>query len=100
MRAFFLKGQAADYSLPVSPYITGAQIADRQVAMANKLCTVATDIGGFSVWNLLRVILQVPRILRWFRVFFKFMHPCWAADYPLPVSPYITGAQIAGRHGE
>jgi len=37
----------------------------RQVAMAVKFCTVAADICGDSMWNLLHVTLLASRILRW-----------------------------------
>jgi hypothetical protein len=35
-----------------------------QVAVATKFCTVTRNICGRSVWNLLRVTLLAPRILR------------------------------------
>ena len=33
---------------------------------ATKFCTVEPDVCGSSVWNLLHVTLQAPRIFRWF----------------------------------
>jgi hypothetical protein len=34
-----------------------------QIAQTTKLCTVASNICGSPVWNLLHVTLLVPRIL-------------------------------------
>ena len=36
-----------------------------QVVLASKFCTVAPNICGTSVWNLLHVTFLAPRILRW-----------------------------------
>jgi hypothetical protein len=47
----------------------------RQVALATKFCTVATDICLSSIRNLLRVTILVPRNLRWFLDFWKICDP-------------------------
>jgi len=39
--------------------------AGRQVAVATKFCTVAPNICGSSVYNLLYVAFLTPNILRW-----------------------------------
>jgi hypothetical protein len=46
-----------------------------QVAVANKFCTLAPDVGGFSVRNLLHVSLLALRILRWLLEFWKIYAP-------------------------
>jgi hypothetical protein len=43
----------------------------RQVSVANNFCTVAPNICGPSVWNVLHVTLLTPRILRWLLGFWK-----------------------------
>lgn len=35
------------------------------VTQATKFCTVAPNVFGFSVFDLIQVTLQAPRILRW-----------------------------------
>ena len=42
----------------------------------NKLFTVASNACGSSVWNLLRVTLLAPRILRWFLDFWNICGFC------------------------
>jgi hypothetical protein len=42
-----------------------------QVMQATKFCTVVPNICGSWVWNLIHVILMVPRVLRWFLDFWK-----------------------------
>jgi hypothetical protein len=36
-----------------------------QVAVATKLCTVAPNVCGFSIWNMLYVTFMAPRIFKW-----------------------------------
>jgi len=43
----------------------------RQVARATKFCTVALNVCGPSVWNLLRVHLLAPTFLSWLLDFLK-----------------------------
>ena len=43
-------------------YIRGAQRAGEVIA---PLFTVAPNMCGYSVWNMLRVTILAPRILRW-----------------------------------
>jgi hypothetical protein len=45
------------------------------VAWLTKFCTVASNICGSSVWNLLLVTLLASRILGWLLDFQKFVHP-------------------------
>ena len=47
----------------------------RQVAMATKFCTVAPNICGSSVRDLLQVSLVVPRILWWLLIYWKNFAP-------------------------
>jgi hypothetical protein len=48
-----------------------------QVTQATKICVVAPNVCGSSVWNLLYFTLLAPRILRWLPVFFgQFLNPC------------------------
>lgn len=42
-----------------------------QVMQATKFCTAVPNICGSWVWNLIHVILMVPRVLRWFLDFWK-----------------------------
>lgn len=42
---------------------------------ATKFCAVGPDICGYSVWNLLHVTLQLPRILEDCKVSEKFLNP-------------------------
>ena len=49
----------------------GVHNPERQVAMATKFHTVAPNICGSSVRNLLHVTLLAPRSLRWLLHFFK-----------------------------
>jgi hypothetical protein len=42
----------------------------RQVFRATAFCTVAPNICGPSVWNLLHVTVLVPRIWKWLLFFF------------------------------
>jgi len=48
-----------------------------QVALATKLCSVATDICGSSAGNLFPVNFLVSRNLRWFLQFWKICDPWW-----------------------
>jgi hypothetical protein len=48
----------------------GAQIPGARSPVRLSFCTVAPNIFGSSVWNLLHVTLPAPRILRWLLVFF------------------------------
>jgi hypothetical protein len=50
----------------------GAQIPG---ARATKFCTVAPNICGPSMWNLLYVTLMAPRILEWLLDFWKSFAP-------------------------
>jgi len=43
--------------------------------VATKLCRVVPNIGEYSGWNLLRVTLLAPRILRWFIDFQRICSP-------------------------
>jgi hypothetical protein len=45
--------------------ITGCTSLERQGAKATKFRWVALNVCGFLVWNLLRLILLAPRILKW-----------------------------------
>jgi hypothetical protein len=47
----------------------------RQVARATKFCTLAPNICGYSVLNLIHVALRAPRIWRWLLDFWKILHP-------------------------
>jgi hypothetical protein len=47
----------------------------RQPVLGTKFCTVAPNIGGSSVWNLLYVTLLAPRILRWLPGFLDICSP-------------------------
>jgi hypothetical protein len=42
-----------------------------QIARASKCCVVAPNVCKTSVWNLVYVTLEAPRILRWLREFLK-----------------------------
>jgi len=46
-----------------------------QVTVATGFCTMAPNISGFSVGNLLHVTLLAPRILRWLLDFWKICAP-------------------------
>jgi hypothetical protein len=48
----------------------------RNIAVANEFYTTLPHICGYSAWNLLRVSLQTPRLLRWFLDFCKVGAPC------------------------
>ena len=47
----------------------------RLIVMATTFCTVAPNIWGPSVWNLLHVTILAPRILRWLLDFWKTCKP-------------------------
>ena len=51
------------------------QSFQRQVSLATKFFTVATDICGSWVGNLLLVTVLVSRNLRWFLEFWKICDP-------------------------
>lgn len=52
-----------------------------QFAMAVKFCTVASDICGESMWNLLQVTLLASRILRWLPDVWRILRiPCLRFD--------------------
>jgi len=46
-----------------------------QVTVATKFCTVAPNIFGSSVWDMLHVMLLAPRILRWLLDFWNIYAP-------------------------
>ena len=49
----------------VTMFCQGCTNPWRQVAVTTKCCTVALNICGFSVWNLLHVTPLAPRIFWW-----------------------------------
>jgi len=55
--------------------LNGHTNTGHQVTMATKLCTVAPNICGSSVWNLLHVTFLMPRILRWLVHFYTIFAP-------------------------
>jgi hypothetical protein len=55
--------------------MTGVQKSGRLVTRVIKFCRMVTNILGSSVWNLLRVVLLAPRILRWLLEFRKICGP-------------------------
>jgi hypothetical protein len=67
-----------------------------QVTWVTKFCTVAPDIFGFSVWNLLHVTLLITVIVRWLLYFWAVCAP------PLKVLMYfmtfVPSEQLAQEH--
>jgi len=56
--------------------IQGSTNPGPQIAMANKLCTIASNIFESPIWNLLPVTLLTLRILRHLVDFFFFENFC------------------------
>ena len=56
-------------------YEQGSTNSRCRSAHATKFCTVAPNICGSQVWNLLLVTLQAPRLLRWLLEFWKMWTP-------------------------
>jgi hypothetical protein len=68
-------------------YHHGRTNPGRQVARATTFCTVAPNICGSSVWNLLHVTLQVPRILKnvWTSGYYTSYN-----DYPARAASFLS----------
>jgi hypothetical protein len=66
-------------SLKMRPLSQGCTNPERQVAVATKFLTVAPNIWGSAVWNLLHVVLLTPRILRWLIVIWNLCAPLYYA---------------------
>jgi len=58
----------------------GAQITGVKLTAILKFHTIASDICGSAVWNVLHFLHQTPRILRWLLDFWK---TCAPLDYTL-----------------
>jgi hypothetical protein len=52
------------------------------ITMVCKLCKVATNICGSSVWNLFHVTILAPRIFMWLLGVGKFVYP-WPRSMPV-----------------
>ena len=82
--------------LIISVIIQGCTNPGRQVARTTKVCTVAPNICGFLVWNLLHITLMAPRILSWLLYFFKNMCPPVLRDlfpWRFPISTVFSFLQ-------
>jgi hypothetical protein len=55
----------------------GGPVYEIKILRANTFCARAPNDFGFPVWNLLHVILLVPRILRWL---FDYWKNLWSPD--------------------
>ena len=57
------------------PLIQGCTNLGRHATVATASFTLASNMCGSSVWNLLHVTLLAPRILRWLQNFWKIYAP-------------------------
>ena len=85
-------GSFLSHTIQWNRLVQGSTKTRLQVCRASRLCTKTPSLWGSLVWNLLRVILLKPWILRWFLDFWKICASlgwCLSPNQKNPIFEYL-----------